>query len=199
MITVYTHFYTASASDCRHRVEHALGRKLLERGLLELYGLAPSSPDTELMDGPHGKPLLCRRPDIFFNISHCDGLAVCAFASSPVGIDAEHIRPFKDTLLRKVLTPEEQELLSRLGTEEASRQEWFFRFWTLKESRIKQSGTGMSTKLTDFSFSFEAPDRIRCSVPCLTFRQFDLPGGYILSVCSTEQEDEVHLVSCENL
>ena len=65
-------------------------------------------PDTWITVGPHKKPTLAAYPDIHFNISHCHGLVACAFAPFPVGIDVEHIRPFRDHLLHRVLTPEEQ-------------------------------------------------------------------------------------------
>ena len=141
-------------------------------------------PDTWITVGPHKKPTLAAYPDIHFNISHCHGLVACAFAPFPVGIDVEHIRPFRDHLLHRVLTPEEQAQLEAFSTTEEKRQEWFFRFWTLKESRIKQSGTGMSVRLSSFSFRISPKGTVTGSDEDLCFQQRLLRDSYVLSVCT---------------
>ena len=194
MITVYTRFYTPLPGEKIPALEHRIGRELLATGLKELYGIhvdkpdetstPPAAlPDTRIAVGSHQKPYLPAYPDIHFNISHCRGLVACAFAPFPVGIDVEHIRPFRDHLLSRVLTPEEQTQLETLGTTEEKRQEWFFRFWTLKESRIKQSGTGMSVRLSSFSFRISPEGTVTGSDEDLSFWQQLLRDRYILSAC----------------
>ena len=71
--------------------EHLLGRQLLSQGLRELYHISVSASqvDAMLRTEKNGKPCLSDHPDIFFNITHCRGLAACAFGHSPLGIDAE--------------------------------------------------------------------------------------------------------------
>ena len=206
MITVYIARYYDPLPERRHLTEHSLGLKLLAEGLSRLYG---RSMDTEALTagfsyGPYGKPYLTAYPDIHFNISHCPGLAACAFSDTPVGIDVERIRPFRDRLLKKALSREEQLLLHRLGTEESAREDCFFRFWTLKESCIKQSGPGLTVPLSSYSFSFDPEPSADCSAICrshpeLFFRQRLLKDGYILSVCTGHKEDILLLAASENI
>ena len=202
MITVYTRFYAPLPGEKVPALEHRIGRELLATGLQQLYGIPaaffPSAngkeqlsvPDSWISSGIHQKPFLQTYPDIHFNISHCHGLVACAFAPAPVGIDVEQIRPFRDHLLPRVLTPEEQEQLEAFGTTERSRQEWFFRFWTLKESRIKQSGVGMSVRLSSFSFQITPEGCVTGSDRELCFQQLLLENTCILSVCTPKLEEE---------
>lgn len=76
-------------------------------------------------------------------------------ATAPVGIDIEKIHPFKDSILRKVLTRLKKTFLEAFRNTPDKYMEIFFRFWTLKESRIKHSGLGLSMPLTDFSFTLD--------------------------------------------
>lgn len=191
MITVYTTTYTGNDPRRRHITEHRIARQMLALGLSELYSLTftEADLDKEIRSGLHGKPVLGTHPDIHFNISHCDGMIACAFSDTPVGIDVENIRSFPSNVLRKVLTSGEQALLDSYRNDASAQEELFFRFWTLKESRIKQSGTGMAVSLTDFSFEpvisepFSSPGS---SLPGLTFYQWKTADGLILSLCTPE-------------
>jgi 4'-phosphopantetheinyl transferase len=118
-------------------------------------------------------------------------MAACAFSQAPVGMDIEKIRPFRDLLISRILTPQEQEFLEAKSKTQNSRQEWFFRFWTLKESYIKYTGQGLSMPLNSFSFSFTQTEegiKITSSLPGLTFRQILLRENHLLSVCSPLSE-----------
>lgn len=136
--------------------EHALGRALLRCGLDELYGISLPSDrlEEELSIGENGKPYLKNYPQIQFNISHCDRLAACAFDAGPVGVDVELPGYFAEILIRKALSDEEKDFLERMATTKELRQEWFFRFWTLKEAFVKMTGTGVDAPLKEISFSF---------------------------------------------
>jgi len=202
MITIYLAPYTISYPDKRHITEHDLGHCLLCRGLSDLFHIHFSAEElsAHLGQGVHKKPFLPEYPDVHFNISHCSGLVVCAFSNAPIGIDAENIRPFRDHLLRKVLTDSEKGFLMTTKNDPALYSEWFFRFWTLKESRIKQSGTGMSVALTDFSFQFDVDAQSGseksllhplCSEKDLYFSQFRHADTFIISVCSLLEESPV--------
>lgn len=192
MITVYLTPYTDHDTQKRHITEHSIGRQLLSLGLSDLYGITMPAAvlDIHIAKGAHGKPFLPDFPNVHFNISHCKDLVVCAFSDAPVGIDAESIRSFRENTLRKVLTPSEQEFMHNPPLSSWEQQELFFRFWTLKESRIKQSGTGMAVSLTDFSFEpditsdFHQP---KSSLPELSFWQWKLNGSHILSLCTSDR------------
>ena len=64
----------------KHRTEHKAGTELLAVGLRELYGMELNRAG--LSYGQHGKPYLRNHPEIHFNISHCEGLAVCVFSDT---------------------------------------------------------------------------------------------------------------------
>ena len=172
----------------RRTQEHLTGRRLLLDGLRELYDLFPlSGGKTEaenILEGEmlleteeNGKPFLKEHPDIRFNISHCDGLVVCAFADVPVGVDVETVRPIRDPLVRRVLHEKEQAVLNRyreaaqIRTEngkevtvfsdpmkERDYDRVFFRYWTLKESFLKRDGCGLTREPRELFFDLDPED-----------------------------------------
>lgn len=86
-----------------------------------------------------GKPWFPARPDVCFNLSHSGPYALCAVSDEKIGADIETIRPRRALLQCKALSePERQWLHARGG-----RWEDFYTLWTLKEARVKQSGTGL--------------------------------------------------------
>ncbi len=94
------------------RLQHRIGLELLKMALLGEYGIEISGDiQHQIERGSNGKPALKGLP-IHFNISHCKGLAVCALAPCPVGVDAEGLRPVSEALLRRVCTPEEREYIA---------------------------------------------------------------------------------------
>lgn len=112
---------------------------LLKQGLLEEYGIT-SVP--EWTYGEHGKPLLKDFPNIHFNLSHCRKGAVCAIDSKPVGIDIERIL-FKKELASFVLNDNELEQVLNAPDKSIA----FTTFWTMKESYLKLTGTGLVSDL----------------------------------------------------
>lgn len=189
MITVYTASYELSADEKKQRKEHELGLYLLQTGLKERYDLLLNIEElqAEIVTGEHGKPRFKTHTEIHFNISHTDGMVVCALSDEPVGIDVELIHDFKDSLPRRVLTEKEQELLFRYKDDVEKYREHFFRFWTLKESYLKWDGSGFHKEPQTFSFE---PDPKRESVWILSsdksmyFGQEILNEKYILTICS---------------
>lgn len=195
MNLIYLAPYTLPEGEKAHTYEHTLGRRLLSLGLKELFGLdvTPEWLDANIRTQKSGKPFIFGLPHIHYNISHCAGMVACAFADSPVGVDVEKIRPVKDNLIARVLTGDERVYLSRVSADEASRAEWFTRFWTLKESYLKYTGAGLSGSLQSVSFRFEEhfsenEPRITCSDPSVTLFEAPLSGGIILSACTGSKE-----------
>ena len=182
--------YTASYGDCltkeKYGIEHALGLKLLARGLEERYHLSytPDQLSEALSKNEYGKPYLSAHPDIFFNISHTDNFVVCGFAEREIGIDAEIIGTYPAVVFRKVFTADEAALIEN-APDENKQQEMFARLWTLKESRIKEAGMGFSMSPVDFSFDIDCsmePAKIRCSEAGVHFAQqvysIQAPGSF---------------------
>lgn len=198
MITIdFIHYRECPPAE-KYHTEHQLGLLLLSSSLHEYFNISIDANDLSehINKNNYGKPYLKDYPHIHFNISHCDGLVACATDTSPIGIDIEKLHPFKDSILRKVLTEEEKNYLNCFRNDPRAYTECFYRFWTLKESRIKQSGMGLSMPLTDFYFrldlSTEHPN-IFCSEEGLYFYQQTIHKEYILSVCSDKNIVTPHI------
>lgn len=126
--------------------EHILGRKLLEQGLLREYGRT-----WEIRIPENGKPCLKGEPGIFFNISHTEGMAVCAICDRPVGIDIQIRKPCSKGLIRRMCSPEEYSLICK--KEKAEAEKALIRLWTLKESFVKADGRGLLVPFRQLSFA----------------------------------------------
>ena len=201
MLKIYYEYYKRGALSVREvsALEHETGRELLRTGLSDLYGLSfsHSELETQIVFEPDGKPYLKDHPACFFNISHCDGLVVCAFADVPVGIDAEKPGYFADVLVNRILSEEEKFLLEPLKASKSERDLMFIRFWTLKEAYAKLSGEGMDADVRRVSFRpgtlhlldpadevISPRGEVGCSEPDLRAWQYQLEGGYVLAVCT---------------
>lgn len=100
-----------------------------------------------------------------FNLSHCAGIVVCAFAyEREVGIDSENVNSKRriTSIARRFFTPSETKSL--LSVPEHAQPLTFSRLWTLKEAYVKARGLGISgVGLDNFefndiaSFSLERP------------------------------------------
>lgn len=148
------------ARAARLRVPLARQRFVAGRGLLRhLLGVylevAPQS--LRFAYRPHGKPYLhpdLGAPDVRFNLSHSQGLALFAFAAGrEVGVDLEVIRSDRDhaKLASRFFSAREVQALQAL--EPGDRMAGFFRCWTRKEAYLKARGEGLAIPLDSFSVS----------------------------------------------
>ena len=195
MVWIYRAFFEPGTGGNKRETEHEQGLLLLRRALREQYGIdCGDGRKPDLMEGAHGKPYLREYPQIQFNISHCMGLAVLAVGDCSVGIDVEYVRPYREPLLKRVLSAAELRQMEAAG--EAGREELFFRFWTLKESYVKAVGCGITVPLQDISFQIGDDEGITCEKTGWKFRQWILAGGYVLSAC-VSGEGEIRLAEQE--
>lgn len=108
---------------------------------------------------PYGKPEIASEPGLAplcFNLSHTDGLVVCAVTlGRAVGVDVENLERSESDLdiAEQYFAPAESAYLKGLTAE--SRTEAFFAFWTLKEAYVKARGQGLSLPLEAFAFTLE--------------------------------------------
>ena len=109
---------------------------LLERLLEEGFGL-PELP--AVARTAQGKPWFPARPELYFNLSHSAGLALCGAGNCPLGVDVERVRPRRRGLADYVFSPRELTWFTRRGGDWGS----FCTLWTLKEARVKCTGTGL--------------------------------------------------------
>ena len=139
----------------QHRNEFILTRAVLR---IVLASYTAQSPESLSFDySAQGKPALKNgAPDLRFNVSHTEGLAVLALVRErEIGVDAEKIRPQPDAqkLAKRFFSAREQLFLGKLSGNELQRA--FFRCWTRKEAYIKAKGEGLSIPLHAFDVSLE--------------------------------------------
>lgn len=73
--------------------------------------------------------------DIYFNVSHSNGVVVFAKYIKPIGVDIEHIKSKNEDIKDFVLSDSEKKFVKS--------DEDFFSIWVSKESLIKCIGTGL--------------------------------------------------------
>jgi 4'-phosphopantetheinyl transferase len=176
----------------RDRDAFAVSQGMLRR-LLERY-LGEPAERLRFEYGPHGKPAISWErsgQSLRFNLSHSQGLAVFAFASSAdVGVDVEGVRPLTDMeeIARNFFSKREFSALRRLPTRERAMA--FFSCWTAKEAYIKGIGEGLSMPLDRFAVPLgpsEGAVRLRiltgdaASTPWSLYR-FEPCPGYMAAV-----------------
>lgn len=130
---------------------------------LGLSHYAPADPQSWRFNaGPHGRPELAPSPEVpplHFNLSHTDGMGICAFAlGREVGADVERIdtrTPSREIAERFFAVPERRTLEP---LEDDAFREQFFVYWTLKEAYIKARGMGLLLPLGHFWFDLEGPE-----------------------------------------
>lgn len=126
------------------RQAYLLGKILLARGLAAL-GEDASLIHTIQWDR-YQRPYLDGETD--FNISHTDGLVVCALLKAGrIGIDVENLKPVVIADYKNVFTQEEFQLIH----ESAHPTYAFYHFWTRKEAVMKADGRGFYLSPDTFS------------------------------------------------
>ena len=141
---------TGSSYQEQHKTAHALLVESVRYAIQSGKISGNFSPETlQLQYHAYHKPYFVEHPELHFNLSHCDGLAVCLLSSTECGVDAECRRQVRPGILRKVFTSEEQQLV--LGSSDPDLE--FTKIWTLKESYVKAIGRGIAYPLHEIAFS----------------------------------------------
>ena len=132
-------------------------------------------PGAELSFSAAGKPYLPGAPAFHFNLSHAGVWVICAVSSCEVGCDIEEVRPHIPGRILRHLPPEEQRLLAAA----ADVPDLFFRLWTLRESYVKATGTGLTLPLppVDLTLCEET------SASPYRFYEYEDFAGYHCAVC----------------
>jgi 4'-phosphopantetheinyl transferase len=136
-----------------------VGRGLLRAQLAARLGTAPEA--VGLAYGKNGKPALAAPwadTGWCFNVSHCDDVAVYAFArGAEVGVDVEAVRslPEADAIAARFFAPRENERY--LNAPDEDRPLAFYSCWTRKEAFVKALGAGLSVPLDQLDLSVAPP------------------------------------------
>lgn len=112
----------------------------------------------DLDRAPKGKPFFHSIPQCRFNLSHSGPYALCALSDGEVGADVEVIRPRRSFLPQKALSGTEFAWFRDRG----SRWEDFYTLWTLKEARVKYTGTGLTLPPRDIAVPLLDPGQHAC-------------------------------------
>jgi 4'-phosphopantetheinyl transferase len=177
--------------------------QVLARAVLADYLDIDNPGELQFERNPHGKPYLPGDNKPQFNLTNSNGVvALAVTAGIEVGVDIEylHRKVACLNLARRYFTPEEAQSFE--GLTEASIRDRFFDFWTLKEAWLKAYGTGLKTSLNTFGFTLGADnititftDQLDEKPDDWSFLQFDMEGGYRLSVSVNDSPNKDYKVT----
>lgn len=169
-------FLTITETGSSHREQHETAHALLAESL-RYYGLVPEK--LQLQYYASHKPYLAGHPELHFNLSHCDGLAVCLLSSRECGVDAESRRQVRPGILRKVFTSEERQLVLNAADPDLE----FTKIWTLKESYVKAIGRGLAYPLHEIAFSGTGKEIISNQAHAEFYQTVLSDSGHVISLC----------------
>ena len=161
----------------------SLGAGALLDYALTLEGVS----DREIIYVRNRKPCL-KDSNIQFNLSHSGNMVFCAVSDKDVGCDVEQITNIDMQIAARFFFHEEYEAISAC-TDSASRNDLFFRYWTLKESFMKVTGLGFKLELDDFCIDLRSGGiSVKQSVDDRNyyFREYEADPGYKFSVCTAD-------------
>lgn len=134
-----------------------------------------------------GKPFV-RDTRLAFNLSHSDGLALCAIGwGGRIGIDVERLSPLPDAdgIVARYFAKDEAARYEALPSE--LRLAAFFSLWTRKEAFVKAIGDGLQCPLASFEVDID-PATPSPKIVCPThggdwhLRSLSPAAGYIAAV-----------------
>jgi len=122
-----------------------------------------------------------------FNISHSEELCVLALSDYDVGVDIEYIKDFREPVAKKVFSENELEFVK-------GRKERFYAIWSMKESVLKEEGTGFAVSLKDFDVTsaFDSGYTFYDTKQLYLYQTYY--KGYSLALCSPVKIDNVELI-----
>ena len=170
----------------RLKIENDKRRSVLGEALAR-YGISKlldcSEEEITFSRTEKGKPL-CNKEGVFFNVSHCKDIVICAVDDENLGIDIERIRNFELETTYIACTDSDRKLIfgecepnpnSFALTDEILKS--FFTVWTAKEAYFKFLGIGI-IGLQDVSYN-------DIKEYCKTFYEKD----YVFSIYSEKKSN----------
>lgn len=150
----------------------------LDYALSETISGYRSPPD--LSYDAMGRP---RVPGTFISLSHTRGLAACAIADCPVGLDAEWVRPLNGKIARRVLASDELTEYAQC----ADKPHVLLTKWVAKEAYLKLTGAGLAGGMSNYAISqthvLDALGNVCAHVA------FPALEGFRISVCCREKRN----------
>ena len=177
------------AKTVKRNQHHFLATRALIRKVLAYYTGMPSN-SLGFARTEQGKPYLINSPQpIYFNLSHSGNFAALAVtALGEIGIDIETIRP-RNFLAIAERYYHADELIELMATNEAEREQLFFKLWTLKEAFFKATGGGISSGLdkacfdiTDKNISVKFSEELQTQVCDWQFKQIAIAHNCLMAI-----------------
>lgn len=134
------------------------GARGILRKLLSQY-LKCDPADIEFSYSSHGKPALVNDPDLHFNVSHSQNVALFAFSKQfELGVDIETMEKFREisAIAKRFFTEEESKIIDSQNDE--AQIQAFFNGWTRKEAFLKALGLGLSYPLKQVEVTMAASE-----------------------------------------
>ena len=195
---LYEKFYSLCSQERKHKTDRFKFEKdrklsvsafvLLRYMLYKEYGF---SDIPEFQYEEHKKPILENNQKIKFNFSHCKDTVACAVSDYCVGVDVQDIITEKELFDNILLAEEEKEAVK--NSENPCSE--FIRFWTLKESFVKNTGMGIGRKLVESDFS-EYGLKFKAYEKFFLTKRF---GNTWASCCSDIENIEYKIVTLEEI
>ncbi|MBC5619552.1 4'-phosphopantetheinyl transferase family protein [Butyricimonas hominis] len=168
-------------------IRRVLGEALTVFALRKYFGMPFGS--YRFARGEKGKPFVAEREGVFFNISHSGIYVVCAVSDGEIGVDIEKRSKARMEVAGRFFHAREvRELEVASGVEQ---DKLFYDYWSVKESFLKYTGTGLTRPLNSFVVRF-SDGKISLSegtrelplyvYPCL------IDTGYACYVCGEYNE-----------
>ena len=155
--------------------------------LLDYALILEGVSDREIIYVQNQKPCL-KNSNIRFNLSHSGNMVFCAVSDKDVGCDVEQITDIDMQIAARFFFHEEYEAISACP-DSTSRNDLFFRYWTLKESFMKVTGLGFKLNLDDFCIDLRSDGiDVKQSVDSRNyyFKEYTADTGYKFSVCTAD-------------
>jgi 4'-phosphopantetheinyl transferase len=143
----------------RHRRQFSITRALVRTTLSRYSHIKPH--EWRFDKNPYGRPEIKTSQNslgLRFNLSHTDGLIVCAVIQDElktecaIGVDVENIERKGTAIEIAERFFSDRESADLQNIPEKDRRSRFFDYWTLKEAYIKARGMGLAIPLKQFSF-----------------------------------------------
>lgn len=164
-----------------------LGETMTRQLLGSHFGL--DAGHCRIVKGEHGKPYVEGVENVCFNLSHSGDFIVCAISDREIGIDIERMGKVRMGVARRFYHPGEVGLLESLNGD--SQADLFFRYWSVKESFLKYTGSGLSSPLSGFMVSFQNGEirleKEHSRIP-VYIRECHIDEAYRCFVCSESPE-----------
>lgn len=126
--------------SCGQRTDSGISWHILDLAQLSESIFAPQS--LTVAYGDKGKPYIPHVP-WHYNLSHSGDYAALAISDTPVGMDIQQMRPYRDALVKRFFSEDEAAAYESLVSRDIQKT-LFYTLWCRKEAYGKLKGTGLT-------------------------------------------------------